>query len=51
MAEKVDIVSEKLDKVAEKIDLLRANLKFYMDERFARIEKEIERIKAKIGLD
>jgi len=50
VAEKVDTVSEKLDKVAEKIDLLRADLKSYMDERFAKIEKEIERIKAKIGL-
>ncbi len=51
VSEKIDTVSEKLDRVAEKIDLLRADLKSYMDERFAKLEKEIERIKAKIGLD
>lgn len=51
VSENVDTVSEKLDRIAEKIDLLRADLKSYMDERFAKIEKEIERIKAKIGLD
>ncbi len=37
--------------LGEKIDLLRADLKSYMEERFARIEREIEKIKAKIGLD
>lgn len=46
-----EYLGKKIDRVAEKIDNLRSDLKSYMDERFAKIEKEIERIKAKIGLD
>ncbi len=53
--EKIDetksYLGEKIDNVSEKIDLLRSDLKSYMDSRFDRIEREIERIKAKIGLD
>ena len=54
VAEKVDKVGEKVDKTREelgdKIDMLRTDLKTYMEERFRRIEEEIARIKAKIGL-
>ena len=54
VAEKVDKVAEKVDKareeLGEKIDLLRTDLKTYMEERFRKIEEEIARIKAKIGM-
>jgi len=50
-----DEVKEDFEKtrhhIGEKIDLLRLDLKTYMDQRFNKIEKEIERIKAKIGMD
>lgn len=53
--EKIDetksFLGNKIDNVSEKIELLRLDLKSYMDNRFNKIEKEIERIKAKIGLD
>jgi len=44
-------LGRKIDNIVKRIDLLRLDLKSYMDERFAKIEREIERIKAKIGLD
>jgi len=40
----------KVDRVGEKIDALRQDLKLYLDERFRKIEMEIERIKEEIGL-
>ncbi len=54
VAEKVDKVAEKVDQareeLGEKIDMLRTDLKTYMNERFRKIEEEIARIKAKIGM-
>ncbi len=47
-------ISEKIDNSKEgiisEIRSLREDLKAYMEERFVRIEREIEEIKAKIGL-
>ncbi len=43
-------VGEKVDKVGEKVDALRQDLKAYLDERFRKIEMEIERIKEAVGL-
>ncbi len=43
-------VGEKVDKVGEKVDALRQDLKAYLDERFRKIEIEIERIKEAVGL-
>ena len=43
-------VGERVDKVAEKIDALRQDLRAYLDERFKKLEMEIERIKETVGL-
>ncbi len=47
-------VSEKIDRgkedIVTEIRALREDLKSYMEERFVRIEREIEEIKVKIGL-
>jgi len=47
-------VSEKIDRgkedIVTEIRALREDLKSYMEERFERIEREIEEIKVKIGL-
>ena len=61
MLEKQDRMIEKQDKMLEKQDetredivneirSLRSDLKSSLDDRFARIETDIDRIKAKIGL-
>ena len=57
MLEKQDRTLEKQDRMLEKQDEtigvirgLREDLKAYMEERFERIEQEIEGIKAKIGV-
>jgi len=48
-------VSEKVDKgkeeIVTEIKSLREDLRSYMEDRFTRIEQEIEAIKAKIGMD
>ncbi len=36
--------------MGEKIDSLRLDLRSYLDERLKKIEKEIEEIKARIGM-
>ncbi len=55
VAEKVDEVARKIDEskkhVGSKIDDLRLDLRSYLDERLRKIEKEIEAIKARIGMD
>ncbi len=62
MLEKQDMMLQKQDKtieaihetkthLGEKIDLLRVDLKSYMDERFSKMEEEIKKIKAKIGME
>ncbi|OYT34709.1 acylphosphatase [Archaeoglobales archaeon ex4484_92] len=43
-------VGEGVDKVGEKLEGLRQDLKAYLDERFKKIEIEIERIKEVVGL-
>ncbi|ADC64883.1 conserved hypothetical protein [Ferroglobus placidus DSM 10642] len=43
-------VGEKVDKVGEKVDALRQDLKAYLDERFRKLEMEVERIKEAVGL-
>ncbi len=47
-------VSEKIDRgkedIVTEIRSLRDDLKAYMEERFERVEREIEVIKAKLGL-
>jgi len=43
-------VKDTVKEVGEKIDALRQDLKAYLDERFRRIEMEIERIKEAVGL-
>jgi acylphosphatase len=42
---------EKQDDTVEEIKSLREDLRAYMENRFAKIEREIEVIKAKIGMD
>ena len=50
MLGKQDMVLEKQDETLGEIKGLREDLKTYLEERFKRIEREIEEIKAKIGL-
>ncbi len=50
MLEKQDLMLEKQDETIGEIRGLREDLKAYMEERFNRIEREIEIIKAKIGM-
>ncbi|MGB2842392.1 MAG: acylphosphatase [Halobacteriota archaeon] len=50
MLEKQDVMIEKQDDTIEEIKSLREDLKTYMANKFAKIEYEIEGIKAKIGM-
>lgn len=50
MLEKQDVMIEKQDDTIEEIKSLREDLKTYMENKFAKIEYEIEGIKAKIGM-
>jgi acylphosphatase len=50
MLEKQDQMLGKQDETIGELRALRENLKSYMDMRFARIDREIEGIKAKIGI-
>ena len=50
MLGKQDMVLEKQDETLGEIKGLREDLKTYLEERFKRIGREIEEIKAKIGL-
>ena len=44
------VIREESEKTREEIRELRADLKSYLDERLKRIEAEIEKIKAKLGM-
>jgi len=50
MLEKQDETVKAVKEVGEKVDALRQDLKAYLDERFRKIEMEIERIKEAVGL-
>ena len=50
MLEKQDETIKAVREVAEKIDTLRQDLRAHLDERFKKLETEIERIKEAIGL-
>jgi acylphosphatase len=50
MLEKQDVMIEMQDDTIEEIRSLREDLKTYMENKFAKIEHEIEGIKAKIGM-
>ena len=45
------VIREESEKTREEIRELRVDLKSYLDERLKRIEAEIEKIKAKLGMD
>ena len=44
------VIREESEKTREEIRELRVDLKSYLDERLKRIEAEIEKIKAKLGM-
>ena len=50
MLEKHDMMLEKQDDTIGEISGLREDLKSFMEERFNRLEHEIEVIKAKLGM-
>ncbi|MGB3459399.1 MAG: hypothetical protein WBB08_08925 [Halobacteriota archaeon] len=50
MLEKQDMMLEKQDDTIGEIRGLREDLKSFMEERFDRLEREIEIIKAKLGM-
>ncbi len=50
MLEKQDMMLEKQDETIGEIRGLRQDLKAYMEERFDRLEREIEIIKTKLGM-
>ena len=50
MQEKQDSLLEKQDETLSEVKDLREGLKWYMEERFERIEREIAVIKEKIGV-
>ena len=50
MSGRLDKMLEKQDEILKEIKELRTDLKSWMEERFLRIEREIARIKKKIGL-
>ncbi len=50
MLDKQDKMLEKQDETISEIRALRQDLKSWMEERFSKIEREIEEIKARIGM-
>ncbi len=50
LLEKQDRMLEKQDEMMSEIRMLRKDLREILDQRLARIEKDIERIKAKLGM-
>jgi acylphosphatase len=50
MLEKQEETVKAVKEVGEKVDALRQDLKAYLDERFRKLEMEVERIKEAVGL-
>jgi len=50
MLEKQDLMLKKQDETLREIKLLRSDLKSFLDERLRRIEEDIAKIKAKLGM-
>ena len=48
--ETIKVIKEESEKTREEIRELRMDLKSYLDERLKKIESEIEKIKAKLGM-
>ena len=46
----IEVIEQSKDEIVTEIRSLREDLKTYMEDRFAKIEHEIEAIKAKIGM-
>jgi hypothetical protein len=50
MLDKQDMMLDKQDETIGELRGLREDLKSYMEERFDKLEREIEIIKAKLGM-